>query len=140
ALGLNFVFLKRALATIRRGSARLSKKLPKNWAAGEPDIKESWEDTARALGASIDLVQRMGWASRRWLASTSALLPVAYFAHRNGGRISKDDEREIVRFLCLAAWAGAFSGASETAIDQHLRHLAKAAPGCSAEVLTETIL
>src|ERR1035441_67263 len=54
ALGLNFVFLKRALATIRRGSARLSKKLPKNWAAGEPDIKESWENTACALGASID--------------------------------------------------------------------------------------
>ena len=139
ALGLNFVFLTRALATIRRGSARLS-KLPKNWAAGEPDIKESWGDTGRALGASIDLVQRMGWTSRRWLASTSALLPVAYFAHRNRGRISKDDEREVVRFLCLAAWAGAFSGASETAIDQHLRHLAKAAPGSSAEVLTETIL
>ena len=138
ALGLNFVFLTRALATIRRGSARLSR--PKNWAAGEPDIKESWEDTARALGASIDLVQRMGWASRRWLASTSALLPVAYFAFQKGGSISKGDAPEVARFLCLAAWTGAFSKASETAIDQYLRRLTKAGPGRSAKVLTETIL
>jgi hypothetical protein len=82
----------------------------------------------------------MGWASRRWLASTSALLPVAYFAFQKGGSISKGDAPEVARFLCLAAWTGAFSKASETAIDQYLRRLTKAGPGRSAEVLTETIL
>jgi hypothetical protein len=82
----------------------------------------------------------MGWTSRRWLPSTSALLPVAHFAHLKGGRISKHDEREVERFLCLAAWAGAFSKASETAIDRYLRRLAKAAPdSSSAKVLTEAI-
>jgi hypothetical protein len=138
ALGFNFAFLARALATIRRGTARVS-TLPKNWAAGSPAIEESWADTEKALGASIDMLQRMGWTNRRWLPSTSALLPVAYFANQKGGRISKDDEREVVRFLCLSAWAGAFSKSSETAIDQYLRHLAKAGPGRSAEVLTEPI-
>lgn len=138
ALGLNFTFLTRALAAIRHGSARFS-KLPKNWAAGPPAIEKSWKDTGLALGVTTDIVQQMGWTSRRWLPSTSALLPVAYFAHRNGGRISKDDEPDVVRFLCLAAWAGAFSGASETAIDYYLRKLAKGAPGNAAGVLTRAI-
>jgi len=138
ALGLNFAFLTRALGTIRRSTARFS-KLPKNWTAGSPAIEESWEDTQNSLSATIELVQRMGWTSRRWLPSTSALLPVAYFAHLKGGRISKHEERTVVRFLCLAAWAGAFSKASESAIDHYLRHLTKAGPGVSAEVLTGAI-
>lgn len=91
------------------------------------------------LSASVGLVQSMGWASRRWLPSTSALLPVAYFAHLKGGRIPKGDEREVVRFLCRTAWTGAFSKASETAIDYYLRNLAKIDPDSSAEVLTKAI-
>ena len=137
-LGLNFVFLTRALVTIRCGTARFS-KLPKSWATGSPPIEESWEATRKGLGATIDLVRRMGWTSRRWLPSANALLPVAYFASLKGGRIAKKDEREVVRFLCLAAWTGAFSGASETAIDHYLRHLQKAGPGSSAKVLTDAI-
>jgi hypothetical protein len=136
-LGLNFAFLTRALATIRRGTARFS-KLPKNWTAGSPDIGESWEATRKALSVSIDLVTRMGWTSRRWLPSTSALLPVAYFAYLKQG-ISKDDEQELVRFLCLAAWTGAFSKASETAIDHYLRRLIKHGPSASSAVLTAAI-
>jgi hypothetical protein len=56
-----------------------------------------------------------------------------------GGRLPKDDEREAVRFLCQAAWTGAFSKASETAIDYYLRHLAKTGTDSSAEVLTRAI-
>jgi len=138
ALGLNFVFLTRALATIRCGTARFS-SLPKSWATGSPAIEETWEATRKGLGAAIDLVLRMGWTNRRWLPSTNALLPVAYFASLKGGRIVKEDEREVKRFLCLAAWTGAFSGASETAIDHYLRHLQKAGPGSSAKVLTDAI-
>ncbi len=138
ALGLNFAFLTRALATIRCGTARFS-KLPKSWLAGSPAIEKSWESTREGLRVAIDLVQRMGWSSRRWLPSTSALLPVAYFVHRKGGRISKDDAREVERFLCLAAWTGAFSHASETAINHFLNRLQKAGANGSATVLTEAI-
>ena len=138
ALGLNFVFLTRALVTIRCGTARFS-KLPKSWATGSPAIEESWQATRKGVGAAIDLVQRMGWTNRRWLPSANALLPVAYFASLKGGRIARDDEREVARFLCLAAWTGAFSGASETAIDHYLRRLQKAGPGSSAKVLTDAI-
>jgi len=137
-LGLNFVFLTRALAAIRCGTARIS-KLPKYWAAGSPPVEESWEDTRKGLGAATHLVRRMGWSSRRWLPSANALIPVARFAVLKGGRISGDDEREVARFLCLAAWAGAFSGASETAIDHYLRRLRKAGPRCSARVLSRAI-
>jgi hypothetical protein len=138
AMGLNFAFLTRALATIRHGRARLS-KLPRNWGTGSPDIDESWRDTENALNICIELVKRMGWTSRRWLPSTSALLPFTYFIYKKGGHISKDDEREAARFLCMAAWGGAFGKSSETAIDQYLRKLAKVTPSNSAKVLTEAI-
>jgi len=138
ALGLNFVFLTRALVTIRCKTARFS-KLPKSWASGSPAIEESWEATRKGIGAAIDLVLRMGWTNRRWLPSANALLPVAYFASRKGGRIAKEDEEEVARFLCLAAWTGAFSGASETAIDHYLRHLQNARQSKSAKVLTRAI-
>jgi len=138
ALGLNFVFLTRALAIIRCGMARFS-KLPKNWATGAPAIDESWEATRKSLDAVIDLVLGMGWTDRRWLPSANALLPVAYFASLNGGRIAEEDKREAVRFLCLAAWTGAFSRSSETAIDHYVRHVQKAGPRSSAKVLTQAI-
>jgi len=138
SLGLNFVFLTRALATVRCGTARLS-KLPRSWASGSTPIEESWELTRKALQGAVELVLRIGWTNRRWLPSANALLPVAYFASRNGGRIPKKDAGEAIRFLCLAAWTGAFSGASETAIDHYVRVLEKAGEGGSARVLTEAI-
>jgi hypothetical protein len=64
---------------------------------------------------------------------------VAYFAFLKGGRIPKADEREVLRFLCRAAWTGAFSGASETAIDHYLRRLQNVGPDSSAKVLTDAI-
>jgi hypothetical protein len=67
------------------------------------------------------------------------LLPVAYFASLDGGRIAAEDKQESVRFLCLAAWAGAFSRASETAIDLYVRHVEKAGPHGTAKVLTQAI-
>jgi hypothetical protein len=138
ALGLNFVFLTRALVAIRCGTARFS-KLPKNWATGAPAIEESWKITRKSLDATIDLALRMGWTSRRWLPSVNALLPVAYFASLKGGRITNEDEPEIARFLCLVAWTGAFSTSSETSIDRHVRHLQKAGRGSSAKVLSDAI-
>ncbi len=138
SLGLNFVFLFRALVTIRCGTSRVS-KLPKRWASDPPPIEESWELTRKSLHVVTELVDRIGWADRRWLPSANALLPVAYFASQNGGRILKENIGEAVRFLCLAAWTGAFSGAPETAIDHYVRHLQRAGQGCSAKVLTQAI-
>lgn len=138
AQGLNFVFLTRALVAIRCATARFS-KLPKSWATGAPAIEESWKLTRKSLGAAIDLALGMGWTTRRWLPSANALLPVAYFASLKGGRIAKEDEPEGARFLCLAAWTGAFSTSSETAIDRYVRHLQNAGQGSSAKVLTEAI-
>jgi hypothetical protein len=81
----------------------------------------------------------MGWTNRRWLPSANALLPVAYFAYLNDGNIAKGDEPEVVRFLCLAAWTGAFSRASDTAVGHYVRHLEKARRGSSARALTDAI-
>jgi hypothetical protein len=138
ALGLNFVFLTRALVAIRCSTSRFS-KLPKSWATGAPAIEESWKLTRKSLDAAIDLALGMGWTSRRWLPSANALLPVAYFASLKGGQIPKEDQAEAARFLSLAAWTGAFSRSSETAIDRYVRHLQNAGRGSSAKVLTDAI-
>jgi hypothetical protein len=57
----------------------------------------------------------------------------------NGARIAAEDGQEALRFLCIAAWAGAFGGSSETAIRLYVRQIQKAGPGSSAKVLTEAI-
>jgi len=138
ALGLNFVFLTRALAIIRCGMARFS-KLPKNWATGAPAIDDSWELTRKSLDTAIAIALGAGWTDRRWLPSTNALLPVAFFASLKGGCIPEQDREEAVRFLCLAAWAGAFSRSSETAIDHYVRHVQKVGSRSAAKVLTQAI-
>jgi hypothetical protein len=79
ALGFNFVFVLRTLVTVHRGNASFS-KLPQNWAADTGKIEESWRSTERALKATVQfLKEEVGWTTRRWLPSTMALIPIAYF-------------------------------------------------------------
>ncbi len=110
-----------------------------DWAKGEPAIEDVWKLTQRSLGSAIGVALRMGWTTRRWLPSVNALLPVAYLAFKSGGRIAREDEAEAARFLCLAAWTGAFSGASETAIDKFINRLKEPGRCRSAKTLTDAI-
>jgi hypothetical protein len=65
ALGINFVFLLRALVTVHRGNCSFS-KLPKSWAESTYDVERSWRDTERALRTTVSFVQDdVGWTTRR---------------------------------------------------------------------------
>jgi hypothetical protein len=78
SLGLNFVFVTRALVTVHRGNSSFS-KLPQNWASDSGDVKESWRKTERGLRLACQIVREdLGWTTRRWLPSVNALIPVAY--------------------------------------------------------------
>ncbi|MGD1149012.1 MAG: DUF262 domain-containing protein [Thermoanaerobaculaceae bacterium] len=134
ALGINFGFLTRTLVTFRRGSAKVA-DLPRHWAAGPPPIEEDWNVVRRSLTAAIGVAQGAGWSARAWLPSINALIPVAYYAKLKGGSIPVADRAELVKYLCKAAWSGAFGGSAETAIDRYVHHLQKAGANCEASVL-----
>lgn len=134
AVGVNFGFLTRTLVTFRRGSAKVA-DLPRHWAAGPPPIEEDWNIVRRSLMAAIGVAQGAGWSARAWLPSLNALIPVTYYAKLKGGAIPAADRAALVKFLCKAAWGGAFGGSAETAIDRYVHRLESAGATCDASVL-----
>ena len=128
SLGLNFVFVTRALITIHRGNSSFS-KLPKNWATESVDVKESWRKTERGLRLACRLVrEELGWTTRRWLPSVNALIPVAYLLKDNTGEISESDKAQLKRFLLLTGFRGLFRGSVETTINTFINPIREVSP------------
>jgi hypothetical protein len=123
SLGLNFVFVTRALVTIHRGSSTFS-TLPKNWAADAGDVRESWRQTERGLQFACALVrEELGWTTRRWLPSVNALIPVAYLLKDHKGKLADSETEQLKRFLLLTGFRGLFHGSVETAINGFINPL-----------------
>ena len=136
-LSLNFVFVTRSLATLHRGDASFtteSKKRGENafWDPNRNEDKReigwTWNKTERALSEVAKFViNDVGWASRRWLPSANALIPVAYLMKKRGGtHVNQRDRADIRRYLCIAAVRKLFSGSVETAINQFVAKVKKA--------------
>jgi hypothetical protein len=122
-LGLNFVFVTRTLVTIHRGNSSFS-KLPSNWAADVKDVKQSWLETERSLRLACKIVrEELGWTTRRWLPSISALIPVAYLLKDVKSDLSFSESEQIKRFLLLTGFRGLFRGSVETAINTFINPL-----------------
>jgi hypothetical protein len=122
-LGLNFVFVTRTLVTIHRGNSSFS-KLPTNWAADVGDVKQSWIKTERSLRLACNIVREdLGWTTRRWLPSVSALIPVAYLLKDNKSDLSATDRELVKRFLLLTGFRGLFRGSVETTINTFINPL-----------------
>jgi hypothetical protein len=123
SLGLNFVFVTRALVTIHRGSSTFS-TLPKNWASDAGDVRESWRQTERGLQLACALVrEELGWTTRRWLPSVNALIPIAYLLKDQKGKLSDSETDQLKRFLLLTGFRGLFHGSVETAINGFINPL-----------------
>jgi Protein of unknown function DUF262 len=121
ALGINFIFLVRCLVTVHRGNCSFS-KLPKNWAEDTGEVETSWRQTERALRTTVELVKsEIGWATRRWLPSTSALIPVVYLLAKNGkSSLRGKDATFVKRYLLVSGYRSLFRGATETAINTYV--------------------
>lgn len=64
-LGVNFVFLLRALVTVHRGNCSFS-KLPQNWADDSGEVEASWRKTEQALRVVVAFLRdEVGWTNRR---------------------------------------------------------------------------
>lgn len=117
ALGLNFVFVTRALVTLHRGNSSFS-SLPKSWASNPKELMDSWLKTERGLRYACDLVrEEFGWTNRRWLPSVNALIPVAYMFKDGKGEPTRAEREQLKRLLLLTGFRGYFRGTVETAIN-----------------------
>ncbi len=121
ALGLNFVFLLRALVTVHRGNCSFS-KLPRSWADDTAEIEESWRRTQKALRATVEFItEEVGWTTRRWLPSTMALIPVVYMlAKSNTSKLRGKDAELVKRYLLITGLRSLFRGATETAVNTYV--------------------
>jgi Protein of unknown function DUF262 len=121
SLGVNFIFLVRCLVTVHRGNCSFS-QLPKNWAEDTGEVEMSWRLTERALRATVEFVRsEIGWTTRRWLPSTSALVPVVYLLAKNGKSSLKGKDAVFVkRYLLISGYRSLFRGATETAINTYV--------------------
>lgn len=121
ALGVNFLFLLRALVTVHRENCSFS-KLPKGWASSASAVDASWKRTEVALRFVVELVGReLGWTHRRWLPSTMALLPLTYLFAKTGTAALTEAEATLVRrYLQVTGLRGLFRGATETTVNSHL--------------------
>ena len=125
-LGINFIFLLRCLVTVHRGSCTFS-KLPKNWADDPKRIAASWNAAEQATRATAELVRtELGWASRRWLPSTMALIPVVYLLSQHPKKqLSDDDKQNIVQYLLVSGLRGIFRGTTETTVNSYVNAIRK---------------
>jgi hypothetical protein len=142
ALGINFVFLLRALVTVQRGNSSFS-KLPRNWADDRAEVEASWKQTEQALRATVEFVRNdIGWTTRRWLPSTMALIPVVYLLAKAGNGPLKGTEAEYVRrYLLVSGLRSLFRGSTETAVNTYVNAVrdAKGDRGARAEALLQRI-
>lgn len=117
ALGFNFSFVTRALVTIHRGSSSFT-KLPNNWASSAEEIDASWRAAENGLQYAATLArEELGWATRRWLPSVNALIPIAYLFKNHTGSPSKEERESLKLYLLLSGLRGLFRGAVETSIN-----------------------
>ncbi|MFC1812857.1 DUF262 domain-containing protein [Thermodesulfobacteriota bacterium] len=132
ALGYDFAFIVRCLATLHRDSANLllETKTKSNFFQDKNgrNIKQTWEATRKCLESVNDFViNEMGWTTRRWLPSTNALIPIAYLVqHNHGSKIINKDKDFIKQFLCLSALRKLFSGSVDTTINKYVNPIKNA--------------
>lgn len=121
ALGINFIFLVRSLVTVHRGNCSFS-KLPRNWAEDTGEVEASWRATERALRATVQFVRsEIGWTTRRWLPSTSALIPIVYLlAKYRKSSLKGKDASFVRRYLLVSGYRSLFRGGTETAINSYV--------------------
>lgn len=121
ALGVNFLFLLRAVVTVQRDNCSFA-KLPKGWAGDATTLEKVWQRTERALRFVTRIVREdMGWVHRRWLPSTMALLPLTYLFAKYGSEELTEKELTLVRrYLLLTGLRGLFRGSTETTVNSHV--------------------
>ena len=147
ALGYDFAFLVRCLATMHRDNAKLLSETEKGSKFFQDNkkgrtIKQTWETTHKCLQSVIKFViNEIGWTTRRWLPSVNALIPVAYLVQYNhGSKIINKDKEFIKQFLCISALRKIFAGSVDTTINKYVTAVKKASENeRSANLLTETI-
>ena len=97
-------------------------KLEEKRSLGTRDPAEAKRRHAEAL-ADVEV----RWATRRWLPSTNALIPVVYLLAKAGKSSLKGKDAQLVkRYLLISGLRSLFRGASETAVNGFINAIGKA--------------
>jgi hypothetical protein len=118
AMGINFVFLLRAVVTVHRGNCSFS-NLPRSWADDTGEVETSWRKTEQALRLVVSFLRKeVGWTTRRWLPSTMALIPIVYLLSQTNMSTLNEREVELIRkYLLITGLRSMFRGSTETTVN-----------------------
>ena len=117
---LDEAFLVRCLVSIATGQARFDKTGRLTVEA----LKEAWKATQKGVEKTINFLKNQGGTdSSVLLPSSSLLIPLVYFSHRDDLAKSDETERACLRWFYSAAMWGRYSKSSESNLDQDLAGL-----------------
>jgi hypothetical protein len=126
AAGINFIFLLRCLVTVHRGNCSFS-KLPKNWADDSKQVEQSWRSAEAALRATLKFARtELGWATRRWVPSIMAFIPVVFLLSQHRKESLQSSEKQHLReYLLLTGLRAIFRGSTETTVNSYVNAIRK---------------
>lgn len=92
-------------------------------------LEEGWHQAKRGLEFAVNFLRtNAGVEDESLLSSPLFLIPIAVYSQLRRERLTKDDERHLLRWLYVGNARGHYSGSSETTLDADLALLFKGQP------------
>lgn len=84
-------------------------------------LKQAWEDAQTGIEFAVNFVRSNAHIDDlNLLSSPFLLIPIAVYAHLKWGRISRDDEKALLKWFFWAHMRGHYSGSAESVLDSDL--------------------
>lgn len=84
-------------------------------------LKQAWEDAQTGIEFAVNFVRSNAQIDDlNLLSSPFLLIPIAVYAHLKWGRISRDDEKALLKWFFWAHMRGHYSGSAESVLDSDL--------------------
>jgi len=92
-------------------------------------LEEGWSKARAGLEFAVNFLRtNAGIEDESLLSSPLLLIPIAVYSQLKDERLSRDDERHLLRWLYIANARGHYSGSSETTLDADLAMLYRGHP------------
>ena len=120
--GLDVGHLVRSLVVFATGQSRFKTV----GSISQKKLEESWEIAKKGLNFTLNFLnQNTNIESIDMLSSSFILHPIAVLSMKRDEKISKKEEKELIRWTYLAHAFGHFSGSSESHLDADINTLTK---------------
>jgi len=114
---LDLGVLVRAMVVVASGQSRF--KTLRNISTEE--LQKGWKDAQDGIRFAVNFLRANGQIEdESLLSSPFFILTAAYLFHRNDGRLSDSESRELLEWILVGSGRGYYSGSSETKLDADL--------------------